>query len=118
MNHKTFPLNFATQNSDDEDSDEEINPRHLNKSRIAANMRRNNITNPHINTIPDDNDLVLNSISRNYFTNNPSNNDPSSSSSTSQSTSSSTSSSGWMSTRKIHSTADRVRFREEAKEIF
>ena len=57
MNHRAFPPNFVTQNSDE--SDEEINPRCLNRSRIAANIRRNSITNNHMNTIPDDIDPVI-----------------------------------------------------------
>ena len=69
-----------------------------------------------MNTIPDDIEPVLNSTSSNSLTNNSSNNNPSSSS-TSPSPSSSNSSSGWTSTRKIRSGADRVRFREKANEV-
>ena len=101
MNNRAFYSNFVTQNSSDE-SEEEINPRLFNRSRIAINNRRNRVaTNNQMNTIPDDVDPLTS-------TKNP----PTSSDLTSQSTSSSKSSSGWMSTRKIHSEADRVHFGE------
>ena len=57
MNHRVFPPNFVTQNSSDE-SEEESNPRRFNRSRIAANLRRNSITNHQMITIPDDVDPV------------------------------------------------------------
>ena len=104
MNNSAFYSNLVTQNSSDE-SEEEINPRLFNRSRIAINNRRNRVaTNNQMNTIPDDVDPLSSS------TKNP----PTSSASTSQSTSSS---SGWMSTRKIRSDTDRVRFRVKAKEV-
>ena len=62
MNHRAFHSNFVTQNSSDE-SEEEINPRLFNRSRIAANLRRNRVTNHHMNTIPDDVDPLTNNSS-------------------------------------------------------
>jgi hypothetical protein len=87
--------NYVTQDSDD--SGDDLSPMQIRRrGRLARNIRRGRI----IPTIPDDS-----STSNSSSTSSPSNKH-SNKSSTEQ---------GWLSTRKIRSPQDRVRFRENAK---
>ena len=114
MNHRARRPNVVTQDSDD--SDDDFNHRDYSRYWHSQNMRRrNNLTND--NTVPVVNDLSLSPTSTNSNNNPPQNNDPSFSTASHSTSSNTNSSEGWLSTRKIRSSADRVRFREEAKEV-
>ena len=94
MNYRSYTP-WITQDSDD--SDDEIDPRHVNRRRIPLNLRRG------INKIPVDNQSQINSSSRSVPSHSQSN--------------TSSSESGWLSTRTIHSDTDRTRFREDAAKV-
>ena len=91
MNYRSYKP-WVTQDSDD--SDDEIRLRHVHRRRIRSDQRRG------INTIPVDNQSPINSSSPSVTSHSQSN--------------TSSSESGWLSTRKIRSDADRTRFREDA----